>query len=113
MRKAKYRKEFKDSTVQLILNDKESVVQVSEDLGLNSKTLYHWVTMYKKEHKIPTRAINLSSSKETLDEENKQLRRENKILKQERDILYPKGRLCAKRQQRILQKKFSKIRLGF
>ena len=57
MRKVKYSKEFKDSTVQLILNDNESVVQVADDLGLNSKTLYHWVTMYKKEHKIPTRAI--------------------------------------------------------
>ncbi len=87
MRKSKYSKEFKDSTIQLILNDNESVVQVAQDLGLNSKTLYHWVTMYKKEHNIPTRSINLSSTKETLDEENKRLRRENKILKQERDIL--------------------------
>ncbi len=66
MRKSKYSKEFKDSTVQLILNDNESVVQVTEDLGLNSKTLYHWVTMYKKEHNIPTRAIKSPSTKETL-----------------------------------------------
>ena len=78
MRRSKYSKEFKDSTVQLILNDGESVVKVAEDLGLNSKTLYHWVTSYKKEHNIPTRDINLSSSKESLDDENKRLRRENK-----------------------------------
>lgn len=51
----KYSKEFKDSTVQLILNNNESVVKVAEDLGLNSKTLYHWVTAYKKAHNIPTR----------------------------------------------------------
>jgi transposase len=87
MRKSKYSKEFKDSTVQLILNDGESVVKVAEDLGLNSKTLYHWVTTYKKAHNMPTRDTNISTSKETLDEENKRLRHENKILKQERDIL--------------------------
>lgn len=86
MRQSKYSKEFKDSTVQLILNDGESVVKVAEDLGLNSKTLYHWVTSYKKAHNIPTRNINLTFS-ETSDEEQKRLRRENKILKQERDIL--------------------------
>ena len=87
MRKSKYSKEFKDSTVQLILNDGESVVKVAEDLGLNSKTLYHWVTLYKKAHNLPTRDINLSSSKESEHEELKRLRRENKTLKQERDIL--------------------------
>jgi len=87
MRTSKYSKEFKDSTVQLILNNGESVVKVAEDLGLNPKTLYHWVTSYKKAHNIPTRDINISSSKESLDDENKRLRRENKILKEERDIL--------------------------
>ncbi|RDX34321.1 transposase [Arcobacter sp. HD9-500m-PIT-SAG03] len=87
MRKSKYSKEFKDSTVQLILNNNESVVQVAADLDLNPKTLYHWVTVYKKEHNIPTRDVNLSSSKESEHEELKRLRRENKILKQERDIL--------------------------
>ena len=87
MRKSKYSKEFKDSTVQLILNNNESVVQVAADLDLNPKTLYHWVKVYKKEHNIPTRDVNLSSSKESEHEELKRLRRENKILKQERDIL--------------------------
>ena len=87
MRTSKYSKEFKDSTVQLILNNNESVVNVAKDLDLNPKTLYHWVTAYKKEHNIPTRSKISSSSNETLDEENKRLRREVKILKQERDIL--------------------------
>jgi transposase len=64
MRQSKYSQEFKYSTVQLILNDGESVVKVAENLDLNPKTLYHWVTIYKKAHKIPTRSINLSSSKE-------------------------------------------------
>ena len=87
MRQSKYSQEFKDSTVQLILNDGESVVKVAEDLDLNPKTLYHWVTIYKKAHNIPTREMNLSSSKESESEELKRLRHENKILKPERDIL--------------------------
>jgi transposase len=45
------------------------------------------MSSYKKEHKIPMRVINTSSSTETLDEENKRLRREVKLLTQERDIL--------------------------
>ena len=87
MRTSKYSKEFKDSTVQLILNNNESVVKVAEDLDLNSKTLYNWISTYKKAHNIPMRGTNISSSSETLDEENKRLRKENKLLKQERDIL--------------------------
>ncbi|MDD3055066.1 MAG: transposase [Aliarcobacter sp.] len=87
MRQSKYSQEFKDSTVQLIINNNESVVQVAEDLDLNPKTLYHWVTMYKKAHNIPTRDVNLLSSKENEHEKLKRLRAENKVLKQERDIL--------------------------
>ena len=37
--------------------------------------------MYKKAHKIPTKSINSSSSKESESEELKRLRHENKILK--------------------------------
>lgn len=86
MRQSKYSQEFKNSTVELIINNNESVVKVAEDLDLNPKTLYHWVTMYKKAHKIPTKSINSSSSKESESEELKRLRHENKILKQERDL---------------------------
>jgi transposase len=87
MRNSKFSREFRDSTVQLILNNNESVAKVAEDLDINPKTLYNWISSYKKEHNIDTRSIKVSSSAETLDEENKRLRRENKLLKQERDIL--------------------------
>jgi len=84
----KYSKEFKDSTVQLIINNNESVVKVAKDLDLNPTTLYSWVTAYKKKHNLPTRNINSKSiEQENEAEELKRLRRENKILKQERDIL--------------------------
>ena len=87
MRNSKFSREFRDSTVQLIINNNESVAKVAEDLDINPKTLYNWISIYKKEHKIPSRSTSMSSPGETLDEENKRLRRENKLLKQERDIL--------------------------
>ena len=86
MRQSKYSQEFKNSTVELIINNNESVVKVAEDLDLNPKTLYHWVTSYKKEHNIPTREFQ-SSNNEPLEVEVKRLRRELKMAKQERDIL--------------------------
>ena len=87
MRNSKFSREFRDSTVQLILNNNESVAKVAGDLDINPKTLYNWISSYKKEHQIATRSVKASHVGETLDEENKRLRRENKLLKQERDIL--------------------------
>jgi len=69
------------------LNNNESVVKVAADLDINSKTLYHWIRMYKKEHNLPITNNKVLTSTEDLDAENKRLRRENKILKEERDIL--------------------------
>jgi len=79
-------KEFKDSTVQLILNNNESVVKVTENLDLNPQTLYNWISAYRKEHNIQT-TDKINNQSETLHEENKRLRRELKIATQERDIL--------------------------
>ncbi len=87
MRTSKYTKEFKDSTVQLALNSDEAVSKIAADLDIHVKTLYNWISSYKKEHKIPMRGMSTSSSTETVDEENKRLKKENKLLKQERDIL--------------------------
>jgi len=85
----KYSKEFKDSTVQLIINNNENVKKVANDLDINPVTLYSWVTAYKKEHNIPlgNNNSNKLSKEENEQEELKRLRRENKLLKQERDIL--------------------------
>ena len=87
MQRSKYSKEFKDSTVQLILNNNESVVKVAADLDLNPQTLYNWISRYRKTHNLPLKEYNAPTTKESIDEELKRLRRENKILKQERDIL--------------------------
>jgi len=69
----KYSQEFKDSTIQLIINN--NVKEIAKDLDLNPKTLYAWVTAYKKQHNIP---LGNNTTKNT-QEELKRLRRENKI----------------------------------
>jgi len=91
MRNSKYTKEFRDETVQLILSSDKSAMQIVKDLGINDKTIYNWIKIYKNENNINT-PINETknqkkSSQDELLAELKQLRTENKILKQERDIL--------------------------
>jgi transposase len=91
MRNSKYTKEFRDETVQLILSSDKSAMQIAKDLGINDKTIYNWIKIYKNENNINT-PINETknqkkSSQDELLAELKQLRTENKILKQERDIL--------------------------
>ena len=50
MSRSKYSDEFRDSTVQLILNNNRSVRDVSDDLGIHEKTLYSWIRAYKIKH---------------------------------------------------------------
>ncbi len=90
MKNSKYTKEFKDSTIQLVMNSDKSTYQIAQDLDINDKTLYSWIREYKKVNNIHTddrRTIQKTSSKETLEEENKRLRKELAIVKQEREIL--------------------------
>jgi len=54
MRNSKYTKEFRDETVQLILNSEKSAMQIAKDLGINDKTIYNWIKVYKKENNITT-----------------------------------------------------------
>ena len=85
--KPHHTKEFKDSAVQLVLNSEESAMQIAKDLNINSKTLYHWISEYKRVNNISNHDKKAKKSKETLEIENKRLMKENRLLKQERDIL--------------------------
>ena len=44
----RYSQEFKDSTIQLVLNSNESTKKIAEELGVHEKTLYAWVRVYKE-----------------------------------------------------------------
>jgi transposase len=94
MKNSQYTQEFRDSTIQLVMNSEKSVLQIAKDLDVNPKTIYNWVRVYKKANNIPIDSVGKSSVscssniiKETQLDELKRLRAENKLLKQERDIL--------------------------
>jgi len=90
MAKSKYPQEFRDSTVQLAINSDKSVSKIGDELGVNPKTIFNWIREYKLSNnkKIEDRrAIHKSTTKETVEDENRRLRAENKSLRQERDIL--------------------------
>jgi len=90
MRNSKYTREFRDSTVQLVMNSDKSVLQIGKDLDVNPKTIYNWVREYKKANNIAIDSHTTNSAntiKETIEDELKRLRAETKLLKQERDIL--------------------------
>ena len=86
----RYTQEFKESTIQLVLNSNESTKKIAEDLDVNEKTLYAWVRGYKEANgiEIPAQGKGKKSSiiKESESEELKRLRKENKLLTEERDI---------------------------
>lgn len=88
MRASKYSKEFRDETVQLVLNSNKSAMQIAKDLGVNNKTMYNWIRVYKQENQIlETKVKKPLTPQEELLKEIKHLRKEVHILKQERDIL--------------------------
>lgn len=116
MKNSKYTQEFRDSTIQLVMNSEKSVLQIGKELDVNPKTIYNWIRVYKKANNIPIDSIGTasvgvsqSSVKETQNDELKRLRAENKLLKQERDIFLCLHSLREKRQQHTLQRKFDEV----
>jgi len=86
MKNSQYTREFRDSTIQLVLNSEDSVLKIAKELDVNAKTIYNWMNEYKKTNQDITNPV-IESPKESLEQENKRLRRETKLLRQERDIL--------------------------
>jgi len=74
--------EFKAEAVELVEASGKSVAEIAEELGINARTLYHWVEAHK-----PQEVSGKGESEGDLAAENKRLRRELEIMRQERDIL--------------------------
>jgi len=96
----RYNQEFKDSTIQLALNSEKSTLQIAKDLGMSEKTLYAWLRVYRKNHKLePMTTVKKKSSVESLEEENRRLRRELASVKKDREILKKAAAYFAKEAQ--------------
>jgi transposase len=74
--------EFKAEAVELVEGSGKSVAEIAEDLGINARTLYHWIASHQPNDKGMG-----DTSERDWEAENKRLRRELEIAKQERDIL--------------------------
>lgn len=77
-----YPEDFRQSAIELALNDDRGINEIAKELGIYPKTLYGWVNKYKKEH-------GLVKQKEANDIESelKRLKKELAKVKMERDIL--------------------------
>lgn len=77
-----YSKEFKQTAIELALSSDVSIKEVAQDLQMSEKTLYNWISTYKKAHEPSTQEPS-----NDLEAQIKRLKKENAQLKQERDIL--------------------------
>ena len=74
--------EFKAEAVELVERSGKSVPEMADELGINERTLYHWMAKHKR-----GAGTEAADSESDLAAENKRLRRELEIMRQERDIL--------------------------
>ena len=80
----KYDKEFKLNAIKLYLESGRTSKQISEELGIPTPTLVHWVESHKKngEQAFPGKGNTKPSDIEVM-----RLRKELAIAREERDIL--------------------------
>lgn len=76
--------EYKQEALRRIVEGKEPVASVADDLGLARETLYRWAREYRAN---PNEAFRGNGKLTSQDEELRKLRQENARLKEERDIL--------------------------
>tara|TARA_A100001015_G_C14858664_1_gene659440 strand:+ start:34 stop:324 length:291 start_codon:yes stop_codon:yes gene_type:complete len=77
----KFDADFKKNAVKLVIEEKLSIKQVSQDLGIGHSTLNMCLSDYRKGR------LFKSDKELEKDLEIQKLRKENKVLRQEREIL--------------------------
>ena len=88
----KYDKQFKLDAVRAAIAGDRSIARVAQDLGVNTQSLYTWVSKYRSE--VLQSGVELSPEQELL-----QLRKEVEELRQEREILKKAAAYFAKNQR--------------
>ena len=78
-----YDREFKLSTVKMIVEGGMSVSRVSRDLGINENSLHNWKRAYLEDQQ---NAFPGKGKMKPKEEELRNLKRELHIVKMERDI---------------------------
>ena len=86
-KRLKYDREFKISTVRLVLEGKQTMRDVAADLGVNYHTLVDWKREYEQKGSAAFPGAGRPVYTSEVEEELAKLRKENRKLKMERDIL--------------------------
>lgn len=92
-KRAKHSAEYKQEALRRIIDGKEPIASVADDLGLARETLYRWMREYRSN---PNQAFRGSGKLTSQDEEIRKLRQENSRLKEEREILKKAATFFAK-----------------
>ena len=77
-----YTPEFRESSVKLALESKNTIAGTARDLGIKVSTLHSWISKESE-----TKAINIASDDNKFHEELKRLKKEIAQVTMERDIL--------------------------
>lgn len=82
--KTAYSQEFRETAIKLALTSNKPMSEVAKELGVTAKTLYAWVSAWKKKNGGNSSAKGKNSAEEELrklQKRNKELELENEILK--------------------------------
>lgn len=74
----KYDNNFKSMIVNLIVNEKHSMIRTAEQFEIPLKTLEKWITAYNKNHKV---FVSSTKQIEILKKKVSRLERDHEILK--------------------------------
>jgi len=77
-------KEFKISAVKMVIEGKESLMQVAKDLGISDNTLRNWKNAFERDK---TSIVQGKENQKPEDAEITALRKELAKTKEQRDIL--------------------------
>lgn len=80
-REKPYPSEFKESSVKLALESKDSIAQTANNLGIKTSTLHTWISKYSK-----PKEPNMRTDEHIYDEVKK-LKKELAKVMEERDLL--------------------------
>ncbi len=88
---SKYSNFFKQKCVLSVMKSQKSLEALAKEFNINTKTLYGWMSNFKKANNIKSRYLSdvrkefsgVTITQKTIHE----LENENKTLKQERDVL--------------------------
>ena len=96
MERKKYDPAFKLEVIRMVEEDGLNGMDVSRKLGIHEKTVYRWLSEYRKDGRD---AFPGKGHLKPVDEELRQLRRQVRDLQEEKEILKKAAAIFAKQEK--------------